>query len=468
MKIVKFNAENFKRLKAVEITPEGNIVEITGRNGQGKTSVLDAIWAVIAGAEHIQAEPIRKGQTKARIRLNLGTVSVERRFTEKGSSLIVEDEKGARYTQPQTFLNELFGELSFDPLAFVRMKPQEQYEELRRVAPIEIDLEKLDALNNADYHKRTEINRDAKSARVQAEALTVPEGLPEAKIDVAELLAEMETASTTNSDIERRRANRERAAAEVARKREDAARVRSTGESGPDRDITEAEFEHREAKAKAHRELDRAIKEADDRLASVKKRAEEERARAQAGAQKLEEEASVTENELKAAGELPAAVDVADLCKRVQEAQVINHGITVREHRLQLIAAAEGFELASKNLTESIEARTAEKTKAIAAAKMPVEGLGFGESLVTFNGVPFEQASGAEQIRVSLAIAMALNPKLRVIRLQHGNDLDTESFKLIAALAKAQDYQVWIEAVDETGKRGIVIEDGGVVAVNKK
>ena len=38
MKIVKLEAQNVKRLKAVEITPQGNTVVIGGRNGQGKTS----------------------------------------------------------------------------------------------------------------------------------------------------------------------------------------------------------------------------------------------------------------------------------------------------------------------------------------------------------------------------------------------------------------------------------------------
>lgn len=57
MKIVKLTAENIKRLKAVEITPTGALVEVTGKNGQGKSSVLDAIWWALAGAEHIQTVP---------------------------------------------------------------------------------------------------------------------------------------------------------------------------------------------------------------------------------------------------------------------------------------------------------------------------------------------------------------------------------------------------------------------------
>src|SRR3989337_2937510 len=59
MKILKLTAENVKKLRAVEITPTGELVEVTGRNGAGKTSVLDAIWWALAGTKHIQAVPIR-------------------------------------------------------------------------------------------------------------------------------------------------------------------------------------------------------------------------------------------------------------------------------------------------------------------------------------------------------------------------------------------------------------------------
>ena len=50
MRIISLQAENIKRLKAVEITPEGDIVVIAGRNGQGKTSVLDSIWYALGGS----------------------------------------------------------------------------------------------------------------------------------------------------------------------------------------------------------------------------------------------------------------------------------------------------------------------------------------------------------------------------------------------------------------------------------
>lgn len=106
-------------------------------------------------------------------------------------------------------------------------------------------------------------------------------------------------------------------------------------------------------------------------------------------------------------------------------------------------------------------------TDAIARAKLPVVGIGFGDGVVTYNGIPFDQSSSAEQLRVSMSIAMAANPKLRVIRIIDGSLLDDDSLSAIAEMAQEGDYQVWIERVDTSGKIGIVIEDGMIKSENK-
>jgi len=80
--------------------------------------------------------------------------------------------------------------------------------------------------------------------------------------------------------------------------------------------------------------------------------------------------------------------------------------------------------------------------------------------------VPFDQAETSAQIRVGVAIAMAANPKLRVIRIKEGSFLDQDNLALIAEMARAHDYQVWLETCHPSGGAAVVIEDGQVVAVN--
>ncbi len=102
------------------------------------------------------------------------------------------------------------------------------------------------------------------------------------------------------------------------------------------------------------------------------------------------------------------------------------------------------------------------KTDALAKAEFPVPGLSFDEDGVTFNSIPLAQASSAEQIRVSLAIAMALNPKLRVLRIADGSLLDQESLALISETVTANDFQLWIERVGNADEGAVIIEDGEI------
>jgi hypothetical protein len=65
-----------------------------------------------------------------------------------------------------------------------------------------------------------------------------------------------------------------------------------------------------------------------------------------------------------------------------------------------------------------------------------------------------------------MSIAMALNPNLRVIMIKEGSLLDQKNLELVKQMVKDRDYQLWIEKVDDTGKLGIVIEDGEVKTSN--
>jgi len=427
MKIVRLTAENIKKLRAVEITPDGEIVTISGKNGAGKSSVLDSIWWALSGTKHIQGEPIRKGETKARIRIDLGELVVERKFTDAGSTLSVESQEGARFPSPQKMLDALLGELSFDPLAFARMEPRKQFDELRRVSKLEVDIDKLNGLNAADYAKRTEVNRDAKAKRAQADGIAIPAEVAGEPIDEGALVDELQKAGETNTEIETRKARRDAARKESDGKVEGAAGCR-------------------------------------DRAKLLREEADALDARA-AG---LIAEAQAIDKKLDDAPPLPNSVDVTELRQKIAAAKVTNKAIADRkaatERKAELTVAATVLETQSRTLTEQMEARETAKAEGIKSATMPVAGLGFGEGHVTYNGIPFDQASSAEQLRVSMSIAMAANPKLRVIRIIDGSLLDEDSLAAIGEMAKAEDFQVWIETVSSTGKVGVVIDDGAVAS----
>ena len=60
-------------------------------------------------------------------------------------------------------------------------------------------------------------------------------------------------------------------------------------------------------------------------------------------------------------------------------------------------------------------------------------------------------------------MGLAMNPKLRVLLIRNGNDLDADNLELVREMAAEADAQVWIERLDATGDVAVVIEDGEVV-----
>jgi len=355
-------------------------------------------------------------------------------------------------------LDALLGELSFDPLAFSRMEPRKQFDELRRVSELDVDIDKLDALNKGDYGKRTDINRDAKAKRAQAEGIAVPAGEPVPLVDESALVDELQKAGEINTEIETRKARREAAQKDAVTKK--AAGVQARERAANQRERANAAFE--KAGRDAEEAFGRMKREAADSLKSALDAADNE----DKSASQLLTVAAEIEKKIDEAPALPKPADVTMLRQKIEQARASNKATTERqqaaERKAQAIKEAAEFEAQSKALTDGMEAREKAKTDAIARAKLPVAGIGFGAGIVTYNGIPFDQASSAEQLRVSMAIAMSANPKLRVIRITDGSLLDDDSLAAITAMAKAGDYQVWLEVVDSSGKLGIVIEDGMV------
>lgn len=438
MHILGLVAENYKRLRVVEINPKGRVIQITGKNGQGKTSVLDAIWAVLVGSKAIPEKPVRKGAEKARIKLDLGEFMVTRVIKPDGShTLTVENAKGTKVGTPQAILDELLGQLTFDPLAFVGLKPKQQVEMLRTVAKLDLDIDKLNELSAADYATRTDVNRDIKRLETEVATITVQDGLPKEKSDEAAVLAQIGEANSANMKAGEALKAKQKLSDHVAAMRRT---LSQHVEFIAEKEQEIAEFRRKIEVAEKTLELSR--KQTEELQAAVKL-AEKNHAEAPTG----------------------DLIDVAALTQELQRIQLVNREIDKRSRREQKETELKGKRREADNLTRAMEVRQEAKTAALQNAQMPVKGLSFDENQVIYNGIPLEQLGEAEQIRISTSIAMAANPKkLRIMRILHGEALDDDSLKILAEMAEANDFQIWMAKVDSSGKVGIVMEDGLVKA----
>jgi hypothetical protein len=410
LKIVELRAENIMRLSAVRIRPEGNMVEITGKNAAGKTSVITAIALALGGKQFAVDMPLRKGETWGEIFVDLGRLRVTKTYQqiqdEIDIKLRIEFRDGSRPRSPQAVLDELRGHL-MDPIAFLRAKPADRIDIVKQLVP------EFDFANNARdrqlvFTARTDVNRDHKRALAARDAITLPIGEKPMRVVIADASAQLLEISRANETTMLRRRRRDEAETDADNKRNQASKLRAQARS-------------------------------------------------------LDAEADAIDAKLADAPPLPEIIDAAPLLAQIGEAEKINGTVALFESWERHDDEAKRLDKQSKQLTAEIDKHDKAKTDAIDGIKLPFKGLTIGEDDVLLDGVPFDQAAFSFRLRASLGLAMALDPELRVLLIREfGSLLDADGMKLVAQVAAENGYQVFIETVGDGGLGKILIEDGMV------
>jgi hypothetical protein len=161
------------------------------------------------------------------------------------------------------------------------------------------------------------------------------------------------------------------------------------------------------------------------------------------------------------------ATEMADVQEQINNADTVNTQAQLYEKREALLTKIKGVDSDIGTLNAQLLTIQDIKESAIANAKMPIEHLKFDGDKITYKNIPLTQVSSAEKLKISLAIIIALNPKLRVIRIDDGSLLDTQNMQILKDMAKANDLQIWIEKVDDSGKIGFYIQEGEVKTINQ-
>jgi DNA repair exonuclease SbcCD ATPase subunit len=428
MKILGLYAENFKKLKAVTITPgEDNVIKITGGNGEGKSTVLEAIWAALGGKKYVPEVPVRTGEKKAVISLDLGDMIVTRKMTVNSEQLEVCNKDGAFFKSPQAMLDKLINGLSFKPLELLKMDKQKQIETLLSVTDIQVDdvklkelssypgqfiaknpLDKIKVAYDFVYKERTDVNRDLDKAKKILDSMPVVE-----KVDpvvITELVAEKERLSEEN---------------ELNQEKRD--------------EYSEQKDTVQDAKDNVER-LEEELKNAKEYLAE-------------------QEEQLQT---LKVVVDALQDNDLTEINNKIASADETNKKARQYDDRAKALDAVNDNQKDSDIKTAIIEKIKDYKQNLVSKAKFPIDGLDFGDNGILYNGLPFEQASSSQQLLVALSISAALHPDLKVITFDEGEKLDSKRWEIVEKFAKDNDLQVWATVVDTSGKMGIVIENGEI------
>lgn len=429
-RIFALEVENFKRVEYVRIEPAEGITTIGGANRQGKTSVLDGIEALFSGKRAIPAEPIKRGARRARIRAELGgkkvELTVELELAAGATKLRVLDEHGEPIAKPQTFLNGLFSEVSFDPLAFARMDPEDQDKVLRELdRETSAAIEAIDAEYRAVFEQRADVNRDVKSLAARLEAAPHYPDAPAQEESLTELAAELR--------------RRQEAAAEKRRLESEAASA--------DAAVQNAERAAQSTRDKIA-ELERQLAAAREELAEREEHVETAR------------KAAVSARD---AADSYTFQDPAEIGERLAMIETMNAHARANKARAALDEELREKEREARRLTDILEGLKEQKAQLLANAKFPVPGLGFDELGPTYQGLPLEQASHSDLIKISAAIGMALHPKLRVLLIRDGEKVGSQDMAILRELARENGYQIFMEKFTESGDGcNVVLEDGKV------
>ena len=422
MKILNLQANNILKLTAIDITPTDNMVLITGKNGAGKSSVLDCIVMALKGGREIPEVPIKKGADKGKIVLDMGEYTITRSFTKENTYLKIEHKDGKQIKSPQKFLDDLVGNVSFDPLAFLNNESKKQRDILLEI--IGVDVDKLDAKEKVLRNSRTACGRDLDKAKMKYESLpTSSTALPESEVSIDELSAKLISAIELNNKITRESEANER----IKQEAKD--------------DI--AEIENLEAK----------ITELQARIEELKL--------------KIEDRKKVYRTEKERLATL-TPIDTESIQSEISNISATNEAIRNNKIKLEVKRELDAYTNDYDAFTKQIDKIASERKSLLSAATMPVAGLSFDESELLFNGIPLKQASDGEKLMVSLGISMALNPELRVLRIKDGSLLDSANRAIIAKTVKDNDYQIWFEGVGNDSDVGILIEEGEIVKVDGK
>lgn len=204
IKINSVELENVKRVKAVALTPkDSGLTVIGGKNGQGKTSILDSIAWALGGAKFAPSEPNREGSMlppKLKITLNNGMV-VER--SGKNSNLRVTDPTGKKCGQQ--ILDELISELALNLPKFIAMNSKEKASVLLQIIGVGDELVTLDMQERRLYDERHAIGVIADTKAKHAADMPFYNDAPEELISVSDLINTQQEILAKNGEIQKKR-----------------------------------------------------------------------------------------------------------------------------------------------------------------------------------------------------------------------------------------------------------------------
>lgn len=417
VKINSLEIENVKRIQAVALEPTANgLTVIGGNNGQGKTSVLDAICWALGGERSRPSNATREGSTvppKIKLTLSNGLI-VERKG--KNSDLKVTDPSGRK--SGQQLLNEFVSELALNLPKFMQASSREKAETLLQIIGVGPQLAKLEAEEQQLYNQRTVLGRTRDRKKLFAEGMPYWPNAPKEPVSISDLIRQQQEILARNGENQRKRQRVDQLDRDGELARQELHRW-------------EAQLLDLEAKISGVREKIRQI-DADLEVA-------------QKDALELHDEST------------------EELERQISDFERINK--QVRDNLDRDRAADEAKVLSDQydGMTQQIEQTRQAKRDLLNGANLPLPELGVEEGELTYQGKRWDCMSGSDQLRVAVAIVRRLNPNCGFVLVDKLEQMDLDTLRAFAAWLEQEGLQAIATRVSTGDECSIIIEDGHAV-----
>ena len=409
MKITSFELENVKKVRAVSVTPaESGLTVIGGKNGQGKTSVLDAIAWALGGEAYRPSNPQRDGSVlppRLHVTLDNG-ITVDR--SGKNSSLRVTDPSGR--LAGQRLLDEFIEKLALDLPKFMAQSSKDKAKTLLRIIGMEDQIKRMDDEEAQLYNRRRTLGQIADQKKKHALEMESYPGVPESPVSAGELIERQQAILLKNAENQKLRLH----ARELLAKRD-----------------------------RLRRELDEMTARIGALTAEYEK-TDEEAQTAQRGAEELQDEST------------------AELEESLRQIDETNRRVRANLDREKALAEADAMGREYADMSMQIESLREERMKLLQGAAMPLPELTVEQGELLYRGKAWDCMSSSEQLRVSVAIVRAINPKCGFVLIDRTEMMDADTLREFGAWLEEEGLQAICTRVG-TDCCQIVIEDGAAV-----
>lgn len=414
IKINTLEFENTKRIKAVKMSPSANgLTVIGGRNGQGKTSILDSIAWALGGDKYRPTAAERDGSVTPpmlRITLNNGLI-VERKG--KNSSLKVIDPNGNK--GGQQLLNEFVSELAIDLPKFLNANNKEKAQTLLQIIGVGDELFRLEKTENELYNRRHAFGQIADQKKKFADEQPYFDDAPKELISASELIRQQQEILARNGENQRLR-------------------------------------QHQEALIKEESEIIAAIRETENRLKDLQS--------------KKTELAKKIDLSMKTTAEL-VDESTEELERNIENIELINTKVRANMAKEMAEEEAKKYKADYDDMTDEIESVRQEKIDLLNRADLPLPGLSVEAGELLYKGKKWDCMSGSEQLKVATAIVRKLKPQCGFVLIDKLEQMDMDSMNDFGAWLEAEGLQAIATRVSTGEECSIIIEDGIAVEPNE-